>query len=240
MNIKAPVFDAASHTYTDPDDKFRYTGVTRWVDQYKPIFDKQKVATKVAEKTGVTVDFVLEDWQKKKIDSANYGTKLHKALEVFSKTGNIEDKDCVPVIESFKQLKLDFSEDTFYEKMVYNKEIGIAGTADIITHNSNSTFNVFDFKTNKKFRLQTKFNDSQLLGPLSLYPNTEYYLYALQLSMYAFLYKKMSSLDVLRLKVYWYERKEPENYSNFEGQWRVFNLPYMEDDILRCLANEAM
>lgn len=236
-----PVFNSELHTYTDPTDDFKYTSVTRWVDRFKPIFDKQTRAAKLAAKEGVSVDFILNDWQQKRENSAKYGTKLHKALETFNNTGSIEDTDCIPVVESFKKLKLNFPGQTFHEKLVYNRQLGIAGMADIISHNEDSkTFNVFDFKTNKKFRFQTRFTDCQLLAPLEHYPNTEYYHYALQLSMYGFLYKQMSGLDVKRLKIYWYERKDPENYENFEGQWKIFNLPYLEEDILCCLNNEAV
>lgn len=236
-NNVIPVFNSDLHTYTDPNDGFRYISVTRWIDKFKPVFDKQAKAAKLAAKEGVSIDFILEDWQKKKEQSIKYGTRLHKALEIFHNTGNIEDEQCKIVIDEFKKLKLTFSEQTFHEKLVYNRQLGIAGMADIITHNDDNTFNVFDFKTNKRFRFQTKFSDGELLAPLGHYPNTEYYHYSLQLSMYGYLYKNMTGLDVKRLKIYWYERKEPENYENFDGCWRVFNLPYLEDDILHCLSN---
>ena len=56
--------------------------------------------------------------------------------------------------------------------------------------------------------------------------------------MYAYLYKLMSGLEPLRLKIFWYNRVEPENYNNFTGDWEVFNTPYMEEEILKCLYYE--
>ena len=110
--------------------------------------------------------------------------------------------------------------------------------SDIIRHNEDKkTFNVFDFKTNKKLRVCSAYNE-YMLSPLTNYPCSEYFSYALQLSMYAYLYKSMTGLEPLRLKIFWYKRVEPENYNNLKGKWEIFNIPYMEEEIIRCLKYE--
>jgi len=198
-----PIFDSKSHTYTDPDDKFLYTSVTRWVEQFKKPFDEEAAATRIALREGVSIDLILEEWERKRNDSKIFGTKIHKLLEIYNLTGEVADRNLINVLNEFKKLDLKFDKkNTFFEKLVYNRDLRIAGTSDVITHNKDkATFNVYDFKTNKKLRYSSTFKDS-LLHPLEQYPCCEYYSYSLQLSMYAFLYKQMSGLEPLRLKIF--------------------------------------
>jgi hypothetical protein len=236
---KTPIFNVEAHTYTDPADNFKYCSVTRWIEQFKKPFDEQVMAEKIAKREGVPVEFILEEWHEKRESSKIFGTKVHKALEIFHKTGKDSDKDCSIILSSFKNLNLNFSKkDSFFEKLVYNRDLGIAGTSDIIVHNADKkTFNVYDFKTNKKVRYASPFGDS-LLGPLKKYPCSEYFTYSLQLSMYAYLYKLMTGLEPMRLKIFWYEREKPEDYTSFSGNWQIINVPYLEEDLINCLSYE--
>ena len=233
--MNTPVFDSNAHTYTDPVDNFKYTSVTKWVEQFKPPFDELTTAQRIAKKEGVSVELILELWEKKREDSKVFGTQVHRALETYFKTKKISSV-YQPIIEKFIDLDIPLNtKNCFFEKLVFNKEIKIAGTSDIILHNKDKkTFNVYDFKTNKRFRYTSPFKEN-LLPPLQDYPCTEYFTYSLQLSMYAYLYKLMSNLEPSRLKIFWYNRTDFENYNNLTGEWKIINVPYLEEDIIKCL-----
>jgi hypothetical protein len=126
-----------------------------------------------------------------------------------------------------------------FEKRVYNRDLGIAGTSDIVSISKNNTFDIADFKTNKRFRFTgiTK-NDFYLLPPISHLPNCEYFIYSLQLSLYAMLFESMTGLTPGRLTVFWYYRNNTSDYSDLNGEWRVFELPYLKREILDCLDYE--
>lgn len=233
-----PIFNVGPHTYTDPKDGFEYTSVTRWVGQFKPKFDEDYWAEKIARRECVPVDVILEEWERIRVASQEFGTSVHKMLEVYLTTKKVTDKKLEPILENFKALNVKFGKKTFFEKLVYNRKLGIAGTSDIITHNDDGkTFDVYDFKTNKKFRYDSEFEE-ELLEPLAGYPASEYYTYSLQLSMYAYLYQKMSGLAPRRLKVFWYQRYHNITYVDLRGEWRIINLPYLEEEIIRCLEHE--
>ena len=236
---RTPVFDAPTHTYTDPLDDFKYTSVTRWVEKFKPHFDEQAMAARIAAREGVSIECILETWEEKREASKVFGTRVHKILELYHKTGRNSDKEFATILNKFKELNVRLDKkNTFFEKLVYNRKFGIAGMSDVIMHNKDKkTFNVYDFKTNKKLRYHSPFND-QLLGPLSKFPCSEYFTYSLQLSMYAYLYKLMTGLEPLRLKIFWYSRENPEDYSNLNGEWQTIGVPYLEEDIIKCLCNE--
>ena len=237
---KTPIFDPVAHSYTDPKDSFVYTSVTRWVSRFKKPFDEQRVAERIAYREGIPVEMILDEWREIRENSVVFGTAVHKLLEVYHTEKKITDKNLAPILQNFKDLGITFNKNTFFEKLVFNRKLGIAGMSDIISHNKDGkTFDVFDFKTNKKLRYESEFED-HLLEPIEHYPACEYFSYALQLSMYAFLYKEMSGLEPRRLKIFWYERKNPENYNDIEGNWRVVDIPYLEEDILKCLRHEKI
>lgn len=231
-----PIFNAKEHTYKDPKEGFEYCSVTRWVEKFKPFFDEQEIAKRVARNEGVPVELVLESWKKKRDDSAVFGTKIHKVLESYLSKKKIVYPQYKEIINNFKELNITLDAKICkFESLVYSKKHRIAGTSDIIALNKDKkTFNVYDYKTNKQFRYTSPFGQT-MEKPLDHFPCAEYYSYALQLSMYAFLYKLMSGLEPLRLKIFWYKRNEPENYEKIAGKWYIINVPYLEEEILKCI-----
>lgn len=235
----APIFNAEKHTYTDPAENFQYCSVTRWVEKFKYPFNEQDTAKRIAKREGIPVEVVLETWAKKRNDSADFGTKLHKALEVFCSTEKILYPEFKEILQSFRTLNVLLDKKTcMFEKLVYDRKLKIAGTSDVIIHNKDKkTFNVYDFKSNKKFRYTSPFGYN-MIDPLTAYPCAEFFTYSLQLSMYAYLYRLMTGLEPLRLKIFWYERFLPEDYTKTEGRWHIVNIPFLEEEIIKCLNYE--
>lgn len=238
---KEPIFNEELHRYIDPDDGFVYRNVTSWLENFKPHFDFDTISQAVARRDKVDVQQVREDWNKKKVTSANFGTNFHKIFEQYYTTGKIIDNKFNNVINEFDSLNLlDFKNKQInFEKRVFNRDIGIAGTSDIISVSKNGTFDIADFKTNKRFRFEgVSRNDYYLLPPINHLPNCEYFLYSLQLTMYAMLYETMTGLTPGRLTVFWYYRNNSSDYNDLNGEWRVFELPYLKREILDCLEYE--
>lgn len=239
--IKEPVFNEQSHKYTDPEDGFVYRNVTSWLENFKPHFDFDAISQAVANRDGVEVEQIREEWTRKKNISANFGTNFHKIFEQYYTTGKIIDSRYLKIVNEFVNLNLlDTKKNkVYFEKRVYNKKIGIAGTSDIISITKNGTFDIADFKTNKRFRFEgvTK-KDFYLLPPISHLPNCEYFIYALQLTMYAMLFESMTGLTPGRLTIFWYYRNKPNNYEDLSGEWRVFEVPYLKREIIDCLTYE--
>jgi len=230
----SPVFDKNLHSYVDPADNFKFQSVTQWVNTFKKPFDKMTMAARVAKKQKTTVAEVLAGWDKIRDSSTEFGTNIHKILERFFTTQEYEPEN-ETLIESIKLLNINFDiKKTHFEKIVFSKNIGIAGTADVIEHESKHLFNVYDFKTNKNFRISSKYEE-QMLGPLNHLPSTEYFIYALQVSMYAYLYECMTGRTPARLRILWLNRYDINNYSSHHGAWKVFNVPYLKDEILQCI-----
>ena len=77
------------------------------------------------------------------------------------------------------------------ENLMYNEDIKIAGTADLIYEHKGNEFTIGDFKTNKRFRFSSQYKEKMKL-PVDHLDYCEFNTYALQLSFYAWLHEKQT------------------------------------------------
>ena len=83
-----------------------------------------------------------------------------------------------------------------------------------------------DFKTNKRFNFHSSFNE-YMVGPLSHLTVCEFNTYALQLSMYAYMYEKMTNKKCDGLVIFY----------KTDDIWRSINVNYMKSDIIALIAD---
>jgi hypothetical protein len=199
------IFDATKHSYTNTFTSERYTSVTTVLGEFKPKFDADKFSRIVAEKQGVSQQIILDEWKANNKQSQEYGTNIHSIIEEYARTGIYEEEN-EDLIKAYKKAG-DFTTKSgaLFEHCVYNHEYKIAGTADIIYPNG-SFFDVYDFKTNKKFNFFSKY-DKYLLGPVAHLPDCEYSSYSLQLSMYAYNYHLMTGRRPRQLSIFYWNRE---------------------------------
>lgn len=216
--------DPKDHIYTDEDGNI-YDSVTKIIKIYEPPFDPDnKIITKIAQREGVDVKTIRDKWDKKRIDSANKGTEIHKILETYIKT-----KDYTPanksLIDTFEKIK--FKGELDAEVILGHKEKSIAGTADIIEKVKTKKavkYNIWDFKTNENFTFASQY-DNRFSKPLDGLEDCLYNKYALQLSFYAWLLEQESK-TIGQLNIVWIE-------SRFS--MKIIPVPYMRHEILAIL-----
>ena len=125
--------------YNQPD--FIFTSVTTFVNSFFEPFDKIKVSNHLVNNVpkyfGETPESLMNQWE----IARKYGTDVHLEIESWIKDGVIP-KD-VKSIAATKWIGGYVSRpniDTFSEVIVYSKELGIAGTVDVLMMNKNSLF----------------------------------------------------------------------------------------------------
>lgn len=222
-------FDPVKHTYTNTDTNKVYLSVTKLLGKFKPIFEQEKMAQIVAYRRKISVEEVLAEWEKTKNDACDYGTNFHAILEEFNKEGTFEPENEAIIKEFQKTGSYKVSEGTLIEHCVYNHEFQVAGTADIIRPYG-EYFDVVDFKTNKNFTFQSKY-DKFLLGPVSHLTECDYSIYALQLSMYAYFYERLTGRKARSLYILYFNREKV----TFEK----YIIPYLVNDIKNILISYA-
>lgn len=239
MSISCPIiFDPLKHSYTRQSDGKIFTSVTTHISKFKPKSHFEKIAEKIALRRGTTKQTVLDEWDEIKNKGLDFGTRLHKDIDNY-----LCGTECDPVLLPFlKKMQTDHrlqDKKIHNEQMVYDMDNHIAGTADLIAeYMDNNFFEVIDYKTNKKFGFGTsQWENSYFLDPISHLPCNEYFTYALQLSMYAHIFSKMSGKKPSRLTVYWLKRKNTNDYQSFDGIWKKIGMPYLEDEVISLLNN---
>lgn len=219
------VFDEESHTYTNSTTHERYISVTTLLGKYKTPFDKDKHSLRVAEREGVPQELVLEMWEKENKKATTRGTKIHKLMENYINFGEKADgyewmfksydKILPYAVNKFKKV--------YSENLLHIDEYKVAGTADLIYDHGDS-FTIGDFKTNKKFNFASDFNE-YFNDPISHLPYCEFNNYALQMSMYAFMYEKMTGKRCKKIVVYFLK----------EDKWQPIHCNYLKTDIQNIL-----
>ena len=145
--------DQENHKYileSNPD--FKFSSVTEFIHHFFEKFDQEKVARKLINThpkyRGKTVTEVIKEWGK----GAERGTIVHNELEMFIKE-KISPKHQMSItgVQWVKE-KQKNPHNTFYsEVIVYSKELGIAGTIDVLVYNSEQDmYHLVDWKTNKR------------------------------------------------------------------------------------------
>jgi len=218
MHIK---FDEVTHTYRNTITGEVYTSATQLISKFKKPFDSLVHATRVAKREGLTVDFVLDMWEQEKDKSVVKGKNIHAILENYVRFGETE-KDYTWLYKSFEKQREQLvgnCKQVHAEKLLWNDHYKISGTCDLLYDHEDS-FSVLDYKTNKVITAYSKYGE-YLLSPLDFLSYCEYNVYALQLSIYAYLNEKLTNKKVRNLHIL---------YLN-EDKFISFNVPYMKLEV---------
>lgn len=202
-------FDEKKHIYKLGKKKLR--GVTTWVSSFFPEFNEEEVSKKVADKRGVPQKEILKEWK----DIRTAGTSVHKEIEDYI------NKKVIPASAkgnqggmaylSIKNL-LDMYPET--EKQIFSKELGLAGTVDLVlTKEDDYTKTravLIDWKTNKEIARQNPFQRTEKDGAVAHLHYCNFNKYSLQLSTYAYILEKeygmiIDNLFIVHLKEDSYE-----------------------------------
>jgi ATP-dependent exoDNAse (exonuclease V) beta subunit len=180
--------------------------VTKLIKKYTPEFDLEGLSLKVAIRENRPQQEVKDEWEKKGKDACEAGNKVHSLMEDFFnsiKTNSIiELKQNLIAVNTLQYLsKYIANSNLFYsEKRIYETRINLNGMPDIVFINDDKV-SIIDYKTNNKISDTNKFEN--LLYPLEHLEHTTQNIYALQLSMYAYMYElrgfKVGDLVILHL-----------------------------------------
>ena len=217
MEVK---FDEPTHTYRNTETDERYTSATQLISKFKKPFDSQYHAERVAKREGVPVEMVLESWEHEKEKSIVKGKNIHSLLENYVRYGETE-KDYTWLYKSFEKQReklVGKSKKVYAEKLLWNHEYKLAGTCDLL-YEHDSNFTILDYKTNKVITAFSKYNE-YLLPPVDFLSYCEYNVYALQLSIYAYMFEQLSNKKIRNLHIL---------YLN-EDKFISFNVPYMRQE----------
>lgn len=217
-----------THTYTS-EKGVKYKSVSALIEQFVPFFDFEQKSYDYSLKYGLPVEEVRSNWKEKNKKSTIFGHKIHSNIENLLTEKKTEHPD--PIYDQILKEVSKFNTkgaELLTEQIIHSEEYKVAGTSDLIVQRK-SDFDIIDFKTNKKIKIENPFNEF-LIYPVQHLQNSEYFKYALQLSLYALMNENLTGKKAYRLIMFWFKRKNPEDYESLAGSWVRYSIPYLKEE----------
>lgn len=200
---KSIEFKENGHIYTVDGDS-NYMSVTKWNHSHFSPFDTDKIISGMMKKEykpgdkyyGMTANEIKETWRKNGEVSSALGTQLHYDIECYynkepQKNDTIEYEYFLKFAEDHKDLEAFRT-----EWMIWDKELKLAGSIDMVFKNTDGTYSIYDWKRSKGIAMTSGFNVFANTKCINHLPDTNYWHYSLQLNTYKFLLEKNYGITV--------------------------------------------
>ena len=197
-------FEPEEHIYIR-DGRERLLPVSTLIAYFFEAFDALTAAERSASRNQTSVEETLDKWDKIGKMASEVGTFVHAQTENYFQHGHFEtdypftfngDTEHISVARE-KQQFMDFIRDYHIEPYrqewpVYDEELNIAGTIDLICKEADATFTIYDWKRSGKvvnaqgqpiveaFGYKMSFNGIRL-------PDTAFYHYCIQQNLYRYM-----------------------------------------------------
>ena len=201
-------FDEPTHTYTIDGDS-TFTSVTTWNHTHFKEFDADAIIANMMKSQkwssnkyfGMTPDEIKAVWDKNRDEAATAGTKMHYDIECYYNDVDVEN-DSVE-FKYFMEFVIDHSDLKPYrtEWTVYDKELKLAGSIDMVYENEDGTLRIYDWKRSKGIIRNKQFEEYSTKECISHIPDTNFWHYALQLNTYKAILEKNYGKKVTELKL---------------------------------------
>jgi len=214
-------FKQDTHQYFDPQGN-EFKSVSRVLRTVTPEFDRKGISMAIARVQASTMgqsvaecqQQILDEWDQIRDSSIQRGNWIHENIESYLTIGSC-DKKIIPVGKRIALFLKPFYR-YFCESVIYDSTYSVAGTADLSVQRQRDrqgVYDFYDFKTNESRGIYydsikredngsiKKHYNQFLKDPLSHLEHCNYNLYALQLSMYAYMAERTFSIRVGRLGI---------------------------------------
>jgi len=230
---------------TEPDVK--YTSVTTWNHTHFEQFDADKIIGTMMKGKGwkeghkywgINAEQIKLQWNTNKDSVAGAGTDLHYDIECFLNENRLQfdytNKELYEIYMSnnkekheFKPLEwqyfINFVRDNSELKpyrtewLIYDDDVKISGSIDMIYENPDGTLSIYDWKRCKNITRINNFNKFALPVAICHLPDSNFWHYALQLNTYKVILekkynKKIKNMFLVRL----HPDAEEKNYELIE------------------------
>ena len=231
-------FDEGPHIYTIDGDS-DYMSVTSWNSTHFPKFDADSVISKMMNSPrwpkspyfGMTREEIKMKWNNDSIEASEAGTKMHYNIECFYNGMDVEDDGSLEWKYFSEFNEAVGNELTPYrtEWMVWDKEIRLAGSVDMLFENPDGTLQMYDWKRSKKVVKENKWA-SAIVDCISHLPDANFWKYSLQLNTYKWILEKNYGKKISNMFLVWLH---PNNPGNSYLRYEVDSLPKEMEDLVK-------
>ena len=246
-------FFEKGHQYKVIDDVYSdYASVTTFVHSHFPKFNANMIINSMMNGKnwvpghkywGQTAEEIKASWSSN--GAASAGTNLHYQIECFMNNPELlmpythqelldsyASRHSVSSIEEvewgyFIQFIKDFPHLKPYrtEWIVYDEDVKIAGSIDMVYENEDGTLSIYDWKRSKEISSTNNYKKFAYTQCIKHIPHTNFWHYALQLNIYKTIIenkygKKVKELYLVRL--------HPNNPNQ---SYELIKLPFLEEEM---------
>lgn len=216
-------FDPVNHIYTHNGHTLK--SVTSFVEDCFEKFDTDYWAPRLAAKYGVPETELRAQWNAKSDKARRLGTQMHGKIEHFYIGEPQESDDTFQLFEQFSKKHILHPYRT--EWAIYDESMGIAGTLDFLDC-TDSVFTIYDWKRTDKIIenghtvISNRYNKTAY-PPIDNIPDTTYWHYALQVSIYRYILERKYDITVNAGKLAIFHPSYDTYY--------IVEVPYLKDEI---------
>ena len=224
-------FDEGPHIYhIDGDSNF--TSVTTWNHSHFEKFNADAIIKnmmkgknwKKSKYYGMTAEQIKSQWSENGKNASEAGTKMHYDIECFYNNMKVKN----PSVEydyflRFHKQHINL-EPYRTEWMIYNKELKLAGSIDMIFKNEDGSLSIYDWKRCKNIKKDNPWQSAKT-ECIEHLPDTNFWHYSLQLNTYKAMLE--SKYDV-KVKDLYLVCLHPENKSN---TYEKIKVPILKKEI---------
>lgn len=207
-------FDEPTHIYTCAGEG-GYTSVTTFNHQHFDHFDADKIIDKMmrgrnwypggSKYFGMTKDEIKAQWAASGTDASTRGTQMHYDIECFYNDSAFQEafpdrahEFPLPVNDSveyqyFKNFQRDYGaklKPYRTEMMIYDRDLRLAGSIDMIYENERAELEIYDWKRSKGISKEAFGNKRALTPCIDHLPDSNFWHYSLQLNTYKAIIEK--------------------------------------------------
>lgn len=234
-------FDEGPHIYTIDGDS-GFTSVTKFCHHNFEEFNADLIIDRMMRSKnwsnskyfGMTKQQIKDQWEKNRDIAAAAGTKMHYDIECFYNNIGVTNKSTefkyfMNFMKAHKHLKPYRT-----EWMIWDKELQMAGSIDMIFEREDGSLDIYDWKRCKEMKTENKWQSAKT-ECISHLPDTNYWHYSLQLNTYKYLIEKNYGKKVNDLYLVCLHPTNPnKNYIKY----RVNHLKDEMEDLMEARKNE--
>lgn len=176
--------------------------ISHVLDSLGPKFDREGISGNIAAGTGKSKSEITDEWDA----VTDEGTRKHNAIQCYSNTATVQEKDMdlLPLVKDIHSCYTGYYQ-SHSELTLHDEEVMWAGTTDrtnIISNRQNSMFDMEDYKCPGKNEIKDFSKQNEFLfGALSYLQNCSFVRYSLQLSIYGFMFERLTGKRLRRLGI---------------------------------------
>ena len=245
-------FEPEQHVYTvwsqesGERSQKRLLPVSSLIAYFFEKFDAQAAAQRQFDRYGTPIEETLKKWERNGQMAREVGTFVHEQTENYFRDGTFattcpftfEDQTEIISVEKERQHFLRFVSDYDIhpyrqEWPVYDTELNIAGTIDMVCKETNGEFTIYDWKRSSKVvnvlgqPVVEAFGGRKSFNGISL-PDTPFYHYCIQQNLYRYMLEAHYGVKVKAMNLVVLCADNPS--------YVVVNVPKMDEVIQQIIA----